>query len=113
MKLSPWFHVGKYGAPVHLGWYDFELWITPDHEVLCSVLHIRAEYVGNMFITLRNGRRVQLTYDDFWRGVTKSSLYRIYGVQSHHNPCGELYSTYPFLNDTLRLSAMRLLKLEF
>ena len=71
MKLSPWFHVGKYGAPVNLGWYDFELWITPDHEVLCSVLHIRAEYVGNMFITLRNGRRVQLTYDDFWRGVEK------------------------------------------
>ena len=49
MKLSPWFHVGKYGAPVNLGWYDFELWITPDHEVLCSVLHIRAEYVGNRF----------------------------------------------------------------
>ena len=24
MKLSPWFHVGKYGAPVNLGWYDFE-----------------------------------------------------------------------------------------
>lgn len=66
MRLSPWFQVGKDGLPHRSGRYQFELWLRDD-----TAFHTHAEFAGGKFIVTDDGRLIELTREDYWRGVLK------------------------------------------
>ena len=66
MNLTPWFQVGAQGTPHRSGDYHFEIWINN------IPMHLYASFlVGDNKIVTDDGRFIGLTYEDYWRGVSK------------------------------------------